>query len=407
MTVWIVNPFDNLPAEGTRPQRYWLMARAFCRTGCKVVYWTSDFSHAYKSKRVYSRVCNDGFEVRVVESTPYQRNVCLKRVISHRKLASDWYRLADKEFLSPDLVIASMPPLGLCDAARKFAKKRGAMFIADVQDAWPETFERVFPRFVFSLLGIRSLAKRIYCEADAVSAVAKRYIELAQKYGSDAPSAVFVHCIDMAGSPRSVPRNSGPLRLVYAGNMSMSYDLETVINAVAELDGVSLDIAGNGPDMGRLQKLVSKLHLIGNKVTIHGYLEEDALSRLLCSCDVGVVPMFPNSCVGIPGKIADYAAARLRIIESLGGELGALVDGYAVGVHYDAGNVESFKCAIKSVQDCPPDCRLDGFAKQFDAQCVMNAYLKWVEGLVRCRQDWGNTRGPHHDPLLCNRMIGF
>ena len=33
MRVWIVNPFDNLPLEGTRPQRYWLMARAFARAG--------------------------------------------------------------------------------------------------------------------------------------------------------------------------------------------------------------------------------------------------------------------------------------------------------------------------------------------------------------------------------------
>ena len=33
MTVWIENPFDNLPAEGFRPQRYWLMAEAFAKAG--------------------------------------------------------------------------------------------------------------------------------------------------------------------------------------------------------------------------------------------------------------------------------------------------------------------------------------------------------------------------------------
>ena len=46
MTVWIQNPFDNLPQEGFRKQRYWLMAEAFVRAGHDVVYWTSDFSHA-------------------------------------------------------------------------------------------------------------------------------------------------------------------------------------------------------------------------------------------------------------------------------------------------------------------------------------------------------------------------
>ena len=51
MTVWIINPFDNLPMEGFRPQRYWLMARAFAKAGHKVTYWTSDFSHAFKRRR--------------------------------------------------------------------------------------------------------------------------------------------------------------------------------------------------------------------------------------------------------------------------------------------------------------------------------------------------------------------
>ena len=51
MTVWIQNPFDNLPQEGFRKQRYWLMAEAFVRAGHDVVYWTSDFSHATKAPR--------------------------------------------------------------------------------------------------------------------------------------------------------------------------------------------------------------------------------------------------------------------------------------------------------------------------------------------------------------------
>ena len=48
MTVWIVNPFDNLPLEGFRPQRYWLMAEAFVEAGHNVVFWSSDFNHSTK-----------------------------------------------------------------------------------------------------------------------------------------------------------------------------------------------------------------------------------------------------------------------------------------------------------------------------------------------------------------------
>ena len=63
MTVWIVNPFDNLPPEGYRPQRYWLMARAFARAGHRVTYWSSDFSHAHKAPRKFNDPASEGFRL--------------------------------------------------------------------------------------------------------------------------------------------------------------------------------------------------------------------------------------------------------------------------------------------------------------------------------------------------------
>ena len=121
------------------------MAKAFVKAGHNVLYWTSDFSHASKDKRLLVCKVDDGFSVRMVPTSPYPKNICLKRISSHRRLAHDWYEMACKETDKPDVVIASAPPLGLCEAARMFAKESGAMFVADVQDAWPETFERVLP----------------------------------------------------------------------------------------------------------------------------------------------------------------------------------------------------------------------------------------------------------------------
>lgn len=396
MRVWLINPFDNLPTEGYRPQRYWLMARAFVAKGHEVTYWTSDFSHATKKMRVLVHEAHAGFAVRMVPTQKYPTNVCLKRVASHRRLARDWFALASGDSVTPDVVIASMPPLGLCDAARRFAADRGAMFVADVQDAWPETFERVLPGFVFSLLGMRRLAKTIYCGADGISAVAMRYVELAQKYGSKAPSSAFGHCIDMSARPAKEVRDDQTLRLVYAGNMSLSYDLETVVTAVSGMDGVTLDVAGNGPDVERLRALASK----ADNIKFHGYLEEAQLAKLLSLCDVGLIPMFPDSCVGVPGKIADYAAARLMVIESLGGETGTIVDRFDVGVHYKAGDVHSLQGAIEDLRKRKPQGRFEEFAREFDACVVMPKYVDWIEGLMRCRTDWGSTHGPHADSFL-------
>ena len=127
MRVWIVNPFDNLPLEGNRPQRYWLMARSFVRAGHDVVLWTSDFSHARKAKRVLrdarpaglsaggdaplpGALDVEGFRLVLVPTPGYPRNICLRRIWSHRAVAKRW-RAAAGTMAAPDLVVGSLPPL--------------------------------------------------------------------------------------------------------------------------------------------------------------------------------------------------------------------------------------------------------------------------------------------------------
>lgn len=377
MTVWLVNPFYDTPMEGFRPQRNWLLARAFIRAGFDVVYWTSDFSHATKRKRVFHNPNIDPIAIRLIPSIPYPRNICIRRVVSHHFLAKRWTAMAMAETSRPDIIIASTPPLALCNAARIFAKKINAIFVADIHDAWPETFERLLPPFVFTLLGWRSTAKRIYCQANAVTSVASRYLDLARSYGCNAPMNVFWHCIEM---PTVVPPllnspSSQALRLAYIGNMSLSYDLATAIKAVAAMPSVTLDLAGDGPDRTKLEFLANKLK--ASNVTFHGYLDSDSLATLLRQCDVGLIPMFPDSCVGVPCKIADYAAAGLRIIESLGGETASIVDRHRVGVHYIPGNVTSLKEAISSVERIPAG-DFKAFASDFDATTSMDRYVEWL-----------------------------
>ena len=199
----------------------------------------------------------------------------------------------------------------------------------------------------------------------------------------------------MLAGATNIRADNAALRLAYVGNMSLSYDLEAVIKAVANMGCVILDIAGNGPDKERLEGLAKGA---GN-IKFHGYLGDEDLAKLLAGCHVGLVPMFPSSCVAVPGKMADYAAAGLKVIESLGGETARVIDKYKVGGHYKAGDIESLRQAIATIRYSVTTPNPPEFAAQFDASIVMDRYVKWVHGLCQCRQDWGSTRGPHSDPL--------
>ena len=384
MTVWIVNPFDNLPPEGYRPQRYWLMARAFAQAGHRVTYWTSDFSHAHKAPRQFKEeVAPEGFRLELMPTKPYPTNICLRRIWSHRALARTWRQLAESAAERPDVVVASLPPLSLADAARAFCRKVGARFVADIQDAWPETFYRVAPAWLFAPL--RATARRIYRAADAVTAVATRYLDLAKSYGATSPFHLCHLGIDLPPQPLNIstpstsqPLNtstSQPLRLLYLGAMGKSYDLETVIDAVKETDDAELDLAGTGPKEAALRARAADCP----RIRFHGYLDAAALQALFARAHAGVIPMFSDSCVGVPNKLADYAAAGLRVVNSLPGETADLISRFAAGTFYTAGDIASFKSALAGLRRPAPDFAPAAFRDAFDARRLYAAYVDFVQ----------------------------
>ena len=204
MNVWIVNPFDNLPVEGYRPQRYWLMSEAFARAGHRVTYWTQNWSHARKDERRLTggRTLEDlsaalPFTLKFVPVPGYRRNICLKRIWSHWRFAKNWAALASAVTETPDLIVVSSPPLFIGREVRRFCARTGAKYIVDIMDAWPETFERVAPRWALGWM--RRLARDNYRQAAGITAVAQRYLDLAKSYGAVCPQHLCYHGIVTSG----------------------------------------------------------------------------------------------------------------------------------------------------------------------------------------------------------------
>ncbi len=273
-----------------------------------------------------------------------------------------------------------MPPLALGKAALAYCQARGATrprFIVDIQDAWPETFERIVPRW--TLAPLRRFAGKIYRGADAIVGVAARYVDLARSYGAMSPMHVFRLGIDRQINQEPGTRNQEPgTRLVYAGNMGASYDLATVIKAVKGMDGVTLDLAGTGPDEARLRQLAADCA----RIRFHGYLGEAELRAVLSASDAAVIPMFDAACVGVPGKLADYTAAGLPVLNTLHGETERLLVDYGAGFTYATGDVVAFRTALEMLQTADVAALREGSLKlsaEFDADTVYGGYVRWVE----------------------------
>ena len=364
MTVWIVNPFDNLPLEGYRPQRYWMMSRAFADAGHDVTLFTSDFNHTTKKKRAVVRDCGftnhdprttnhePRFAVRFIPTRPYFHNVSIARVVSHRKLASNWLACATKVEKKPDVVIASLPPIRLPLFAKAYADSVGAKFVVDIMDDWPGTFYRLLPRglrwlgpLLFS--GSRRNVRYLYAHADLVTGVADRYADLALSAGAKRYLR-FYHGIKLSDSTLQFQLKTPTKKLLYLGNLGRTYDLRTAIEAVALDPQLTLDIAGKGEQENALKEFAAEKG-VTDRVRFHGYLNESALAELAATCSYGLIPMSDESCVGIPYKFADYARFGLHILSSLRGESAALLDKYHCGALYTPGDPRSLVEKVEKV----------------------------------------------------------
>ena len=377
MTVWIENPFDNLPAEGFRPQRYWLMAEAFARAGHDVTLWTSDFSHAKKAPRTLSKV-EAPFRLRLVRTPPYSGNVSFRRIASHRAYAANWLADARAEAKGsgmPDVIIISMPPLSTADAALAMKKEFGAKIVVDVMDAWPETFERIFPApFKFlsalALLPLRRAAKRAYRGADLVTGVCDAYGDIARANGAR-EYVRFYHGIDTSKA-QGANAQRPPLSFVYAGNFGRGYDLSAAIKAILENEDATLDIAGAGEREAEWRTLAAH----SPRIRFHGYLSGDKLDKLLDCASIGVIPLSDDTFVGLPYKLGDYAAHNLRMVTSLRGECAAILEKHNAGAVYDAKDPSSFIAAAQKVQASTPD--FDSLLSELDAGRIYDDYVKCV-----------------------------
>ena len=375
MRVWIENPFDNLPTEGFRPQRYWLMAEAFARAGHDAVLWTADFNHTTKARRVHLSDAQHSFALEFVHEPPYASNVSFRRMYCHWRYAREWERRAAQVAQAhgaPDVIVASSPPLSAAAAARRLARRFGAKLVVDVMDAWPETFERVAPRW--ALWPLRLAARANYLGADLVTVVADRYIDLVRGYGYAGDVARFYHGIDLGASRRT--SHGGGLALAYVGNLGRTYDLATVVRALVDLPGATLDVAGRGDGEEPLKRLVAELDL-GDRVRFRGYLGEGDMDELLSKCSVGMVPMASDSFVGVPYKFCDYAKAGLAIASSLGGESAKLLAKHYAGALYRPGDPASLAQALRSMNVAACGANARRMAEQeLDAAAIYDEYVR-------------------------------
>jgi glycosyltransferase involved in cell wall biosynthesis len=102
--------------------------------------------------------------------------------------------------------------------------------------------------------------------------------ELVAIDGIPAPNITIAHC-GVGPGPFEPGERSATPRLLYVGRLKAYKRIELLLDMLTELQGVELDIAGQGDHGETLEDEISRRGL-GSRVHVHGYVDEDAKAGL-------------------------------------------------------------------------------------------------------------------------------
>jgi glycosyltransferase involved in cell wall biosynthesis len=243
----------------------------------------------------------------------------------------------------------------------------GVPLLLDLHEAMPEFFRMRFPRSANRVARALLLAQE-RASIGLASAVVTVNDALAERLigGGVRPDKVTVILnspslarFDPARHPRRAFRADGTLRIVYAGALTPTYELDVALEAVARLAAhrpelvVAFDIYGRGDAEPALRAGVARLGL-ERSVTFHGRIPIQDVPKAIAGADIGLAPTRrdPFTDVSLSTKIFEYGAMGKPAVASALPLVGRTFPPGTVTV-YPAGDPDALAAAILRIVDEP------------------------------------------------------
>ena len=341
--------------------------------GYDTIYITSDFDHT--TKNVF--VCSVPNCVQL-HARPYQKNLSLDRILSHREFAKNVFDYLEKQPKIPDVVVALIPPNFLAHYGAKFKKQHPEVtMIFDIFDMWPETFpssklKKVLAP-VFSVWAwIRDHSLRTADFVTTECELFRRMLNLPERTSA---------AIYLAAEPLSIPaipiqlRQDG-LDLCYLGAINNIIGISEICTLLSQLTKsmqVTLHIIGKGE---REKEFIESAKAAGAQVVFYGPIFDDTKKQeIMRRCHFGLNIMKSSVCIGLTMKSVDYFLFGLPIINNILADTKTLVEKEGVGVQMGP------DCVRQLLELSDADCldmraRVERvFAEIFEESVILRQYV--------------------------------
>ena len=268
------------------------------------------------------------------------------------------YGLVEVHSLPDYLVFAALP-----------LKMAGVPVLLDLHEAMPEFFRSRFPGASnpLSYRLLRLQEKLSIGFADELLTVNEPLAERLRGFGVRPERLTVIlnspdlKLFDPASHPRRAFMADGTLRIVYAGAITPTYELDVVIRAVATMRrvrpdvSVKADLYGRGDATESLESLATELG-VADVVKFPGRIPIEDVPAAIAAGDVGVAPtrLDPFTAMSLSTKILEYAAMGKSVVAS---RLPTVERYFAAGTvtTYEPGDDEALAGVILKLVEDPGD----------------------------------------------------
>ena len=387
--------------------RFRFLSELLVREGFEVDLITSTFQHWNKDQRDTTRSCYQGLPYRIqfVYEPGYQRNLDLKRINSHRIFARNLRGFFASRFSDNprayDLIYSEIPPNDMARTCAEVAAKAGIPYVADVNDLWPEAMRMAVDVPVVSDIAFAPFARDAKRTYELIAAAVGTSDEYAARPAADRTEpyerrTVYVGnqlaVFDKGAREHAadVVKPEGEFWVIYAGMLGASYDIATLIEAVAiasRTDArIRCKLLGDGPDREALEQRARELKA---PVDFAGYAPYDLMAAYLCASDVTVNSLVSSAAQSIVTKIGDYLAAGKPLINTGSSpEFRGKVEADGFGVNVPAEDPQTLADAILQIAGDADGSALMGkrartiAEEQFDQERSYHVIVDLIRSLV-------------------------
>lgn len=374
MKVFILQTGEPLHLDygSPRPMRAMNLANSLVSNGHDVTLFSSAFDHTnkiHRARQFNKLLINDNLKICLIPSPGYVRNQGLARLYDHAMLAKNLAKQLDEITDTPDVAFVGYPPIEVAYTMTKWLKANGVPHLIDVKDQWPHIFVDSMPKFLkpFARLAFAPyfyLGRKAIANADGITTMADDFLKWTLRF-SDRPANANDKVVPLTtpkipftdeqkSKARSFWRSQGVdlsrNRVVFAGTITASFDMEPVVTAAryfskqGAANGNNCDFVfcGDGPLLSKWKRLFDDL----DNVYFPGWVDKVQAETLFDDAIAALVPLknIPNYVGNVPNKVVDALSNGKPILSGLKGTVEHLIKHDGVGLFYGDGDLTLTEC---------------------------------------------------------------